>query len=215
VRIQTVTDEIAEGFGLSETTGALVAEVTKGGPAEAAGIMPGDVILSFNSRQVESMRKLPRIVAETPVGVDVPVEVWRDGGIAKVTARIGELEEAEKSDIVSASKTEGSSSTKTGRVESVGLELSTLSDPLRAKYRLAKDITGVMVMALDPDGPAAEKGLRPGDVIVEVDQTEVTNPAEVAEIVQKVIDAERKKSVLFTVNRQGAIRFVGLRVKKG
>jgi serine protease Do len=215
VRIQTVTDEIAEGFGLSETTGALVAEVTKGGPAEAAGIMPGDVILSFNSRQVESMRKLPRIVAETPVGVDVPVEVWRDGGIAKVTARIGELEEAEKSEIVSASKTERPSSTKIGRVESVGLELSTLSDPLRAKYRLAKDITGVMVMALDPDGPAAEKGLRPGDVIVEVDQTEVTNPAEVAEIVQKVIDAERKKSVLFTVNRQGAIRFVGLRVKKG
>jgi serine protease Do len=215
VRIQTVTDEIAEGFGLSETTGALVAEVTKGGPAEAAGIMPGDVILSFNSRQVESMRKLPRIVAETPVGVDVPVEVWRDGGIAKVTARIGELEEAEKSETVSTSKTDEPSSTKTGRVEAVGLELSTLSDMLRTKHSVAEETSGVMVMAIDPDSPAAEKGLRPGDVIVEVDQIEVTNPAEVAEIVQKVIDAETKKSVLFTVNRQGAIRFVGLRVKKG
>ncbi|MDG2286108.1 MAG: PDZ domain-containing protein, partial [Alphaproteobacteria bacterium] len=63
--------------------------------------------------------------------------------------------------------------------------------------------------------PAAEKGLKPGDVIVEVDQTEVTTPAEVAEIVRKVIDGGRKKSVLFTVNRQGSIRFVGLRVKKG
>ena len=214
VRIQTVTDEIAEGFGLSETTGALVAEVTKGGPAEAAGIMPGDVILSFNSRQVETMRKLPRIVAETPVGVDVPVEVWRDGGIAKVTARIGELEEAEKAEVLPASKTEGSSSTKTGRVDSVGLKLSTLSDALRAKHSVAEDVSGVMVLAIDPDSPAAEKGLRPGDVIVEVDQAEVTSPVEVAEIVGKVIDTGRKKSVLFTVNRQGAIRFVGLRVKK-
>ncbi|MDA1310714.1 MAG: PDZ domain-containing protein, partial [Proteobacteria bacterium] len=96
-----------------------------------------------------------------------------------------------------------------------GLELSTLSEALRAKHSVAEDISGVMVMAIDPNSPAAEKGLRPGDVIVEVDQTEVTSPAEVAEIVQKVIDAGRKKSVLFTVNRQGAIRFVGLRVKKG
>ena len=107
VRIQRVTDEIAEGFGLDEARGALVAEVTQGGPAEAAGIKPGDVILSFNDREVGEMRKLPRIVAETPVGVDVPVEVWRDGGLKQVTARIGELEEAEKAQVVPASKTEG------------------------------------------------------------------------------------------------------------
>ncbi len=215
VRIQQVTDEIAEGFGLKQAKGALVAEVTKDGPAEAAGIKPGDVILTFNGRDVEEMRKLPRIVAETPVGVDVPVEVWREGALKKVTARIGELEESEKAQVVPASKVEGPSSTKTGRVEAVGLELSSLSDALRAEHAIGAEVEGVVVISADPNGPAAEKGLQPGDVIVEVDQVEVSKPSDVAEIVQKVIDAGRKKSVLFTVNRQGSTRFVGLRVKKG
>ena len=215
VRIQRVTDEIAEGFGLNEAKGALVAEVTKGGPAEAAGIDPVDVILTFNDRDVAEMRRLPRIVAETPVGVDVPVEVWRDGAIAKVTARIGELEEAEKADVVPASKTEGPKSSTTGRVDAVGLELSTLTDALRTEHTIAAETEGVVVISTDPDSPAAEKGIQPGDVIVEVDQQEVSKPADVAEIVRKVIAAGKKKSVLFTVNRQGSTRFVGLRVKKG
>ncbi len=214
VRIQRVTDEIAEGFGLDAARGALVAEVTQGGPAEAAGIKPGDVILTFNDRDVEEMRRLPRIVAETPVGVDVPVEVWRDGSVKKVTARIGELEEAEKAQIVPASRTEGPGPSETGRVDAVGLELSSLTDALRAEHTIADEIEGVVVLSTDPESPAAEKGIQPGDVIVEVDQTEVSEPSDVAEIVQKVIDAGRKKSVLFTVNRQGSTRFVGLRVKK-
>jgi len=172
------------------------------------------VILSFNDREVGEMRKLPRIVAETPVGVDVPVEVWRDGGLKQVTARIGELEEAEKAQVVPASKTEGPGPSETGRVEAVGLELSTLTEALRSEHTIAEEVEGVVVLSTAPESPAAEKGIQPGDVIVEVDQVEVSEPSDVAEIVQKVIDAGRKKSVLFTVNRQGSTRFVGLRVKK-
>ncbi|MBM84618.1 MAG: serine protease [Rhodospirillaceae bacterium] len=215
VRIQTVTDEIAESFGLESAVGALVAEVTKGGPADTAGIRPGDVILSFNGKEVESMRRLPRIVAETPVGVDVPVKVWRDSRLTQVTARIGELEEAEKAQLVPASKAEESSGPSTGRVEAAGIDLSSLTGALRSEHSIVDAVEGVLITAVDPDSPAAEKGLRVGDVIVEIDQTEVSSPSEVINIVESVIKKGRKKSVLFTVNRQGSIRFVGLRVKKG
>ena len=77
VQIQQVTDEIAETLGLDHATGALVAAVTEDGPAQDAGIEVGDVILTFNGKTVEKMRKLPRIVAETDVGKSVSVEVWR------------------------------------------------------------------------------------------------------------------------------------------
>ena len=161
------------------------------------------------------MRKLPRIVAETPIGIDVPVEVWRGGALTNVTARIGELEEAEAAQVVPASKTEGPDKAETGRVEAIGLELSSLTEALRTQHSIAETVNGVMVTGLDEGGPAAEKGLRLGDVIVEVDQTEVSTPSEVSAIVKKVIKKGRKKSVLFTINRQGSIQFVGLRVKKG
>ena len=76
VRIQTVTDEIAESMGLSEASGALVASVTSGGPAELAAIEPGDVVLEFDGKKIDRMRGLPRIVAETPIGKAVDVLIW-------------------------------------------------------------------------------------------------------------------------------------------
>ncbi len=212
VRIQTVTEEIAEGLGLPEATGAMVAEVTEDGPAETAGIRQGDVILTFDGREVETMRRLPRIVAETEVGVDVPVELWRDGETLTVTARIGELEEAEAR-LFPASETEGPDE-KTGRIAEVGLELARLTEELRNNHSVGDDVHGVAIVGVDPDGPAADKGLRVGDVIVEVDQTEVRTPVQVARIVREVVEKGRKKSVLFTVNRDGSIRYLGIRVRE-
>ena len=86
MRIQTVTDEWAEGLRLDSATGALVATVTRGGPADAAGFEQGDVILKFNGREVTEMRKLPRMVAETEIGQAVDVVVWRKG--KEVTLRV-------------------------------------------------------------------------------------------------------------------------------
>src|SRR5690606_38601045 len=95
VRIQQVTDEIAESLGLDTARGALVADVTPDGPAKASGIQAGDVILKFAGQDVSEMRELPRIVAETEVGKTVSVAVWRDGKVQEFTAKLGELEAAE------------------------------------------------------------------------------------------------------------------------
>lgn len=213
VRIQGVSDEIAESLGLSDATGALVASVTKDGPAEAAGIKAGDVILTFDGKTVETMRRLPRIVAETRIGIDVPVEIWRDGEKVTVNAKIGELEKAEKAQLLPASKTMPEDSDK-GRVEELGLALSKITSPLSTQYSLDEKTKGVVITGVDGDGAAAEKGLREGDVVVEVGQQEVSSPDEVA---QRVNEAKKqgRKSVLFLIDRQGEMRFVALRFSKG
>ncbi len=214
VRIQTVTDEIAESVGLDDAVGALVAQVPGDGPAKAANIEPGDVILSFNEHEIETMRQLPRFVAEAPIGVDVPVEIWRDGDRLTVTVRVGEL----KDDDASGPILTGSDSTPTEPenrwIDPLGLELSSLTEPLRERYLIEGDVQGTVITEIDADGPAAEKRLQPGDVIAEVDQTEIGSAAEVARIVDDVLKTGRKNSVLLTVNRQGSVRYVGIRMKK-
>lgn len=212
VRIQEVTDEVAESLSLDGARGALVAHVNDKGPAKSAGIRAGDVILKFNSRNVGSMRELPKIVAQTPIGKDVPVELWRGGRVVSVTANIGELEEAEKKALLASGGPQPQPA-KPDRVESLGLELSAISDDMRGKYSLGDDTKGVVVTDVDPNGPAA-RDLRPGDVIVEVQQTPVMSPSSVQKGIATAKDAG-KKSVLLTVNRGGEMRFVALRITEG
>lgn len=212
VRIQEVTDEVAESLSLDSARGALVAHVNEQGPAKVAGIKAGDVILKFNNRDVDTMRELPRIVARTPIGEDVPVEIWRGGELVRVTANIGELEEAEKQALL----TSGGPTplpAEPDRVESLGLELSGLSEEMRSKFGLDSDAEGVVITEVDPDGPAA-RDLRAGDVIVEVQQDPVTSPDGVEKGISEARSAG-KKSVLLTVNRGGEMRFVALRITEG
>ena len=212
VRIQMVTDEIAESFGLKDTSGALVAEVSQNGPAKKAGIKPGDVILTFNGKKVEAMRRLPRIVAETPIGIDVPVELWRNGRKMKIIVRIGELEEDQIAKASEGAKTGKKQKPKLVKLDKLGLSLEDMTSKLRKQFSIDTKVNGVVVTSLDPNGLAAEKGVRLGDVLVEVDQTKVRTAVAVAKIISKITKAKRKKSVLFTINRQGSIRFLGLRV---
>ncbi len=209
VRIQTVTDEIAEGLGLSEAKGALVAGVTENGPAKGAGVEPGDVILTFDGKLVVEMRKLPRLVAETMIGKDVAVEVWRKGQLITLQVMLGELPESDQQ-VASISPTAPSVSTES--LEALGLTLSSISNELREKHSLGEAVKGVVVMEVTDGSPAAEKGIRAGDVIVEVSQEEVGSPAEVVEKVRKVQDSNRK-SVLLLVQSGEDLRFVALRLK--
>jgi len=215
VRIQTVTEEIAESMGLSKPTGALVASVTSGGPAEAAGLQAGDVILKFDAKEVADMRHLPRIVAETEIGKTVPVEVWRKGKRLDLQAKVGELEETEQQAAAPAPEKEKSTApTQAQKVDSLGLSLAPISQELRDQYEIGAEVKGVVVTATQDGGGAAEKGIKPGDVIVEVGQEEVTTPGQVASMVDKAKQAGRK-SVLLLVERAGDLRFVAVHIGKG
>ena len=211
VHIQAVTEEIAETLGLKEASGALVANVIPDGPAEKAKMKAGDVILKFDGREVSKMRRLPRMVADTEVGKSVDILVWR--GNKKVTLK-AKVEELGETPAEVAAKTPGSRKSSESTINVLGLRLSSITAKLKSKYSLGKDLKGVVVTKVTESGPAAEKGIRPGDVIVEISQQEVTEPADIE---KKVAEAEKagRKSVLLLLEGQGGLRFVAIRITKG
>lgn len=209
VQIQTVTDDIAESLGLDDARGALVSDVDEEGPAKEAGLLQGDVILSFDGREVDEMQSLPRIVAETRVDKTVAVEVWRDGGELSLEVVVARLEEGEVLAAVAAPEESG-----TTNVESLGLELATLSDTMRSAFRIGDDIEGALVVAVDPDSSAADQGIRRGHVIIEVEHEEVSTPDDVARIVAEVTEEGRKNAVLALVYNGSNERYVGLRFRE-
>jgi len=215
VKIQTVTDEIADSMGLSKASGALVASVTPNGPAEAAGIQAGDIILKFDGKDVMDMQHLPRIVAETDIGKEVPVEVWRKGKRVSVTAKVGELEETEQqASVQEKEKDKPAPAIKEQKIESLGVALAALTPELRDQYDIGAEVKGVVITSVEDTGNAADKGLRPGDVIVEVNQEEVSSPSQAADKIDQAKKAKRK-SVLLLVERAGDLRFVAVPITSG
>jgi serine protease Do len=206
VRIQSVTDEIAESLGLGKPRGALVASVTEDSPAEDAGLKQGDVILAFDGKDVDEMRKLPRIVAETKIEESVDVVIWRKGGEEVVRVKVGELDESEPQVASVPDQPESGE-----ELDELGLSLTAVSDDTRKRFDLSEDAAGVVVVEVDPESPAGEKGLRPGDVIIEVGQEPVAAPAEVA---KRVAEAKKdgRKSVLLLLQRGDDLRFVAIRI---
>ena len=212
VRIQTVTDEIAESIGLDKARGALVSSVTADGPAEEGGIKAGDVVLSFDGKSVDSMRELPRIVAETDIGKSVPVKVWRDEREQSVSVMIGELDE-EVPVLASTGPRGDAVSLKKQPLTTSASRSPVLPTTCASSLHLPEDLRGVVITGVEPDSAAAEKSLRPGDVIVEVSQEEVSSPGEIAEKIREARDADRS-SVLLKINRNGDRRFVAVRISK-
>jgi serine protease Do len=213
VRIQGVSDEIAESLGLDKARGALVASVSDKGPAQVAGIQPGDIVLKFDGKDVTDMKRLPRIVAETPIDKAVKVTVWRKRQENTVDVKVGELDESEK--VASAASGQATPSPGGGAtVKALGLSLSNVTPELKQKFSLADDADGVVVVEVASDSPASEKGVRPGDIIVEVAQQEVK---EAGQVTAKIEEAKKsgRKSILLLVDRAGDLRFVALRIDQG
>jgi len=214
VRIQTVNDELAEGLRLPKSEGALVANVTPGGPADRAGIEQGDVVLRFDGRPVEEMRKLPRMVAETEINKEVEVVVWRDGREVTLSVVLGELDETEAAAYVPEDQDQGVPSAPEDVVDLLGLSLAQISPDLRQRFGLDEQATGVVITEVDENGAAAEKDLRPGDVIVEVDQEPVSEPGDVSEKVNQARE-NGYRVVTLLVYREGDYQWIALRIDRG
>ena len=210
VNIQQVTDELAESFGLGNgARGALVARAQEGGPAAAGGIRAGDVILRFNGQEVREMRNLPRIVADTQVGRQVPVVVWRDGREQTVQITVAELPGDQQQ--AAAQPTQPAPRTQPQELAGLGLRVAPITPEARERFGLRAESRGVVVTEVTPGGPAAERELRPGDVIVEVQQERVNTPQEVQERLERLRRQNRATALLLIEGPQGQ-RWVPLRL---
>jgi serine protease Do len=208
VRIQQVSDEIAESLSVKPARGALVAGIDEKGPAKPAGIEPGDVIVRFDGKDVKEMRDLPKIVADTPVGKDVEVVVIRKGKEEKMSVKLGRLEDEKQAALTN--KQDATPDAKPVVKKALGLDLANLTDELRKKHNIKDKVKGVLITGVDANSPAAEKRLAPGMVIAEVQQQPVTNAAELQQRIEKLKKDGKKAAVLLVVTPDGDPSFVAL-----
>jgi serine protease Do len=200
---RSVTDDLAQSAGLDQARGALVVGTIDRGPAQAAGLRPGDIVLSLDGREVTGQR-LPRVVSEMPLGTKVKVAVWRDRRTEALDIEAREADYFEGRPSPDAADP----------LSAVGLTLAGLTAELKRKFSLADDADGVVVVDVAGESQAAERELRPGDVIVEAGRQKVTTPAEVA---RKIDDARKDglKGILLLVEHDGDLRFVPIRFGRG
>ena len=199
VLIQQITPEIQESLELKAREGALVADVVTGGPADKAGIQRGDVIVRFNGQGVESQHELPTMVAYLPVGTEVNVVVLRDGKEKTFKVTLEEMTD----EAVASGPAEEDEEMK----EELGFTVQNLNPELAKQLNL-DSADGALIASVEPGSPAAEAGLRRGDVILEVDRKKIEDVNVLSQVLEKAND---KKSVLFLVNRGGRTIFIAVK----
>jgi len=198
VMVQNITPELKAKLGLNTDEGALVSDAVSGGPADKAGIKRGDVILQFDGKAIRSSRDLPFIVASTPIGKRVAVEVMRGNQRMKVQVKTEELkEEAEVA--------------PPGRSRPyLGMELQEITPEMAKNFSLSRT-RGVIIVEVSNGSPAAEAGLASGDIIVEIDQQPVVNLEAFNRLLAGVKEGD---TILFLIDRGGTTIFVTLTMKK-
>lgn len=198
VAIQRVSPAIAESLGLEGARGALVASVSKGGPAECGGVKVGDVITEFDEKAIKDSDDLPRMVASMPVGKEVQLKVIRDKKEVALTVTIGEQKGEE---VVASAKGE----------KNLGLKVQKLTPEVAANLGLDR-AEGVIITSVKPGSPGWEGGLRRGDVILEIDRKPIRNFSDYQKV---VADIKKGKGVLLLVRRGGISIFLVLKVPEG
>jgi serine protease Do len=211
VRIQTVTDEIADSLNIRPARGALIAGVDDKGPAKPAGIEPGDVVIKFDGLDIKEPKDLSRVVAESAVGKEVEVVIIRKGVEETRKVTLGRLEDSDKAQPAAIKKDEPGEKPVTQKA--LGLDLATLSKDLRGRYKIKDSVKGVLITGVEGASDAADKRLSAGDVIVEVAQEAVSSAADIKKRIEQ-LKKDGKKSVLLLVsNGEGELRFVALSVQ--
>ena len=201
VEIQEVTPDLAQSFGLAKPEGALVASVEKDGPAAKAGLERGDVVLKFDGKEVHDEHELPVLVADTAINKSVPVEIVRNGKHMTLSVAVGELKEA----AVQTAKAEEPGT-------NWGMQVGDITPDIAREFHLQAD-KGVVVRHVTPDSPAADAGVQPGDLILEVDRQKV---ASVNDFLAKAKqDKTSGKSALLLVQRGGTSYYMVIKSGKG
>ena len=197
IRVQPLTPELAQSYGLTQVAGALVADVIATGPAGEAGMKDGDVILEFDGKPVRNSSDLPLFASMAGVGKKVAVKLWRGGRELTVNLKLAEFPNEEEK-VASAQPDDGSG---------LGLVVADITPTLQRELEL-EQAQGVVVKGVDPDGPAARAGLAPGDVIRSVNGQNIAKARDLKQIVEKT---EAGGLLRLQVQRQGARRFIALR----
>ena len=200
VRIQPLTEEIAESLGLEETSGALVAGIEPGSPAESAGVKPGDVIVGLNGEVLEEYRDLPRLVAATDAGNESTLQIKRQGETIELDVEIGNMPQED----VKVALADEADTPK------IGVYLAELTPETRQRFRIAEDTQGVLVAGVQQGSPAARAGISVGEVIHMVGQETVQSPEDVIARVQQAA-ADNRPSVLLMLENKGQQRFVAVK----
>jgi serine protease Do len=203
VRIQEVTTDVAEALELSSAKGALVTDVPDG-PSKEAGLAAGDVIITFDGKEVKDTRELVRLVGNTTVGKAVRVVVIREGKSETLKVTLGRREEAEATPVPAAVQ-----KSEPQETDILGMKIAILNDELREQLGLGEDAKGLVVKEIDEDSTAFEKGLRAGDLIVEAGQQKITSVEDLETRMKEAKEAGRS-SFLMLIRRQGDPRFVAL-----
>jgi serine protease Do len=207
VTIQNVTEDLADSVGLDDPRGAMVTKLSQGGPASKSDMEVGDVILKVDGDAIRDSRDLARKIAAYRPKTEVQVTVLRDGKERDVTVELGRFPGMKQLAALEKDGAEPDTDTDTEKMSDLGLSLAPAAD-----YAGAGD-HGVVITDVDPDSHAAEKGLKEGDVILEVAGQNVSDPGDVVEGVRKA-KAQCRKAVLMRVKSGNQVRFVALRFKK-
>ncbi len=209
VRIQMVTQDIADSLGLGQPRGALISSVTPEGPAAKAGIQAGDVVVSFDGKEVPEMHRLPLMVAETEVDKAVDIVVFRKGQQETLKVKVGELQAKEEADDKDGDQSKDEdANAKADKVEELGISVAPLTDALRTRYDVKKGVNGMVVTNVLPDSLAVDQGIQVGDVISEVAQHDVKALKDLSDQVKQA--KKDGKPLLLLINRKDDMRFVAV-----
>jgi serine protease Do len=213
VEIQQVTPDIASAIGLDEAKGALVASVQPDSPASKAKLEAGDVIVSFNGQAIHEMRDLPRLVAETDPNAKVDLGIVRDKKQMTVSTTIGKMKNDDQ--VASNDNNDdngGPADSNSGvQVSALGATLAAVTPETRQQFNLGEDVKGVIVADIDSDGPLADQGIRAGDVIKRVSDSDVSSPEDVKKLADRA-KADKQNVLLMLVDRQGRSLFVAVKL---